>query len=416
MSQLQIDGVTIGKNTRPYLIAEVSANHNGSIDKAKECITAAARAGASAVKIQTYTADTMTIDSDTDDFLIKKGLWKGKTLYELYGEACTPFEWHAELFKHASEQKITLFSSPFDETAVDLLESLNTPAYKVASFELIDLPLISYIAGTGKPILMSTGMASKEEIRRAVDTAKQNGSEQIGLFHCISGYPTPLEEANLMSIQGLSREFDLPVGLSDHTIGNTAAIVATGLGATFFEKHFTLDRNDPGPDSAFSIEPEELTALRRNIDDAHLSIGTELVDRTRSESEKPRIQEISIFCSRPPGGGDYHREACEAHPSRFRFGAQILRLDPWKKSKKRYRTWPTRQLGLRRGIVRSWHTLFWYSHTCCNETVLSTRNQPNGPRGEPKFSKLRTLTSLLPRAAVSGCTVTNQSPTLCVIF
>ena len=285
MSQLQINGVTIGKNTRPYLIAEVSANHNGSIDKAKECITAAARAGASAVKIQTYTADTMTIDSDSEDFLIKEGLWKGKTLYELYGGACTPFEWHAELFKHASEQKITLFSSPFDETAVDLLESLNTPAYKVASFELIDLPLISYIASTGKPILMSTGMASKEEIRRAVDAAKKNGSEQIGLFHCISGYPTPLEEANLLSIQGLSREFDLPVGLSDHTIGNTAAVVATGLGATFFEKHFTLDRNDPGPDSAFSIEPEELTTLKRDIDAAHLSIGAELVDRTRSESE-----------------------------------------------------------------------------------------------------------------------------------
>ncbi len=285
MSQLQINGVTIGKNTEPYLIAEISANHNGSIEKAKECITAAARAGASAVKIQTYTADTMTIDSQTDDFLIKKGLWKGKTLYELYGEACTPFEWHPELFQHASDEKITLFSSPFDETAVDLLESLNTPAYKVASFELIDLPLIRYIASTGKPILMSTGMASREEIRRAVDTAKQNGSERVGLFHCISGYPTPLEEANLMSIQGLSREFDLPVGLSDHTIGNTAAIVATGLGATFFEKHFTLDRNDPGPDSAFSIEPEELTALKRDLDDAHLSVGAELVDRTRSESE-----------------------------------------------------------------------------------------------------------------------------------
>ena len=285
MSQLQINGVKIGKNQQPYLIAEISANHNGSIEKAKECITAAARAGASAVKIQTYTADTMTIDSQSDDFLIKKGLWKGKTLYELYGEACTPFEWHAELFKHAGEQQITLFSSPFDETAVDLLESLNTPAYKVASFELIDLPLISYIARTGKPILMSTGMASKEEILRAINTATQNGCKQIGLFHCISGYPTPLEEANLMNIQGLSRDFGLPVGLSDHTIGNTAAVVATGLGATFFEKHFTLDRKDPGPDSAFSIEPQELAALKIDIENAHMSIGAELVDRTRSESE-----------------------------------------------------------------------------------------------------------------------------------
>ena len=285
MSQLQINGVKIGSNTPPYLIAEISANHNGSIDKAKECISAAARAGASAVKIQTYTADTMTIDSKNDDFLIKKGLWEGKTLYELYGEACTPFEWHTELFKHASERKITLFSSPFDETAVDLLESLNTPAYKVASFELIDLPLISYIASTKKPVLMSTGMASKEEIRRAVDTAMKNGSEQIGLFHCISGYPTPLEEANLINIRGLIREFDLPVGLSDHTIGNTSAVVATGMGATFFEKHFTLDRNDPGPDSAFSIEPDELTALKRDIENAHLSIGGELVDRTKSEAQ-----------------------------------------------------------------------------------------------------------------------------------
>ena len=224
---IEIAGRPIGADHPPFVIAEMSGNHNQDLSRALEIVEAAAKAGAHAIKLQTYTADTMTIDSKNDDFLIKKGLWEGKTLYELYGEACTPFEWHAELFKHAGEQEITLFSSPFDETAVDLLESLNTPAYKVASFELIDLPLISYIASTGKPILMSTGMASKEEIRRAVETATQNGCEQIGLFHCISGYPTPLEEANLMSIQALSREFDLPVGLSDHTIGNTAAVVAT---------------------------------------------------------------------------------------------------------------------------------------------------------------------------------------------
>lgn len=295
MRELTIDGTRIGRETSPYLIAEISANHNGSIETAKASITAAKRAGASAVKIQTYTADTMTIDSDRDDFLITQGLWKGKTLYQLYQEACTPFEWHEELFFHAHEEDITLFSSPFDETAVDLLDSLGAPAYKIASFELIDLPLISYVAKKNKPMLMSTGMASKDEIRKAVETAVENGCEQLGLFHCISGYPTPLDEANLNNILSLKKEFKLPIGLSDHTLGNTAAIVATGLGATFFEKHFTLNRNEPGPDSAFSIEPSELESLRRDIQNAYKSLGKEIVDRPKSESANRTFRRSLYF-------------------------------------------------------------------------------------------------------------------------
>ena len=295
MREININGTRIGRDTRPYLIAELSANHNGSIEKAKASITAAHQAGASAVKIQTYTADTMTIDSHRDDFVITQGLWKGKTLYQLYQEACTPFEWHEELFAHARGEGVTLFSSPFDETAVDLLDALGAPAYKIASFELIDLPLISYVAQKNKPILMSTGMASKDEIRRAVETAIENGCEQLGLFHCISGYPTPLDEANLNTIQSLRRDFELPIGLSDHTLGNTAAIVATGLGATFFEKHFTLDRSEPGPDSAFSIEPAELETLKRDIQNAHDSLGEEIVDRPKSESENRTFRRSLYF-------------------------------------------------------------------------------------------------------------------------
>lgn len=316
MRELIINGTRIGRDTSPYLIAEISANHNGSIETAKASITAAKRAGASAVKIQTYTADTMTIDSDRDDFLITQGLWKGKTLYQLYQEACTPFEWHEELFTHAREKGITLFSSPFDETAVDLLDSLGAPAYKIASFELIDLPLISYVAKKHKPMLMSTGMASKNEIRQAVKTALENGCEQIGLFHCISGYPTPLHEANLNNIRSLREEFELPIGLSDHTLGNTAAIVATSLGATFFEKHFTLNRNEPGPDSAFSIEPSELELLKKDIQNAYNSLGKEIVDRPEAESANRRFRR-SLYFVQDVKKGD---KITEEHVRRIRPG------------------------------------------------------------------------------------------------
>jgi len=245
-SRFYINNREISRYVSPYIIAEISANHNGSIIRAKETILAAKNTGVDAVKIQTYTPDTMTIDVQNDDFLIKEGPWKDRTLYDLYSEAYTPFEWHKELFKYAESLNITLFSSPFDESAVDLLDSLDVPAYKVASFELVDLPLIKYIASKQKPIFMSTGMASYEEIGNAIETAKVSGADSIVIFHCISSYPAPLSEANLQAINLLRNEFKIEVGLSDHTKGNMASIVATSLGASAIEKHFTLDRSDGG--------------------------------------------------------------------------------------------------------------------------------------------------------------------------
>ncbi len=256
-----INAREISREKPPYIIAEVSANHNGSIIRAKETILAARNAGVDAVKIQTYTPDTMTIDVQKSDFLIEDGLWKGRSLYDLYSEAYTPFEWHKELFAYANEIGVTLFSSPFDETAVDLLDSLDAPAFKVASFEVVDLPLIKYIAKKGKPILMSTGMASSDEIGEALEAAKSVGNNNILLFHCISSYPAPLSEANLNMIPLLQKEFKIQVGLSDHTVGNLASVLATSIGATAIEKHFTIDRSDGGVDSSFSLEPNEMKAL-----------------------------------------------------------------------------------------------------------------------------------------------------------
>ena len=294
MHPIIINSRTISEENVPYIIAEVSANHNGSIDRAKKTIKAAADTGASAVKIQTYTPDTMTIDVQSEDFMVSDGIWKGYSLYELYKEAHTPFEWHAELFDYAQRIGITLFSSPFDETAVDLLESLNAPAYKVASFELVDLPLIAYIAKTSKPVLMSTGMASYNEIGEALETARMAGCHNLALFHCISSYPTPIEDSNLSSIQRLKKEFNVQVGLSDHTLGVTAAISATTLGATLIEKHFTLNRDEKGPDTSFSIEPAEFEHLVKSTNDAFLSIGTPLQERVTVE-ESNKIFRRSLY-------------------------------------------------------------------------------------------------------------------------
>ena len=277
----------IGEGEPPYIIAELSANHNGSIDRAKLSIKSAKDCGADAIKIQTYTADTMTIDCDRDEFIIKEGLWKGYKLYDLYREAHTPFEWHYELFEYAKEIGITIFSSPFDETATDLLEELNAPAYKIASFELTDLPLIAYVAKKGKPILMSTGMANFQEISDALKTAKENGCESILLFHCISSYPTPVKEANLRQILNLKKNFGVEVGLSDHTIGNTCALAAISLGASVIEKHFTLDKKDKGPDSEFSMEPNELASLTREARMVWEALGEH--DFYRPISEKSNI-------------------------------------------------------------------------------------------------------------------------------
>ena len=290
-----IDGREISVKSPPYIIAEISANHNGSIKRAKETIKAAKNAGADAVKIQTYTPDTMTIKHSSDDFIFNDGLWKGRTLYDLYTEAFTPFEWHKELFDYANNLGITIFSSPFDESAVDLLKNLNSPAYKIASFEIVDLPLISYIAKTKKPILMSTGMASLNEIREAIDTAKANGCTKIAIFHCISSYPTPLKEANIQAILKLKKEFNVHVGLSDHTLGNTASLVATSLGAPLIEKHFTLSRKDGGVDSPFSLEPHELVKLIKDINLAFSALGTKNNIRSNVETQNKSFRRSLYF-------------------------------------------------------------------------------------------------------------------------
>lgn len=283
-----IDGISIGPDHPPYIIAEISGNHNGDINKALELIRIAKQSGAQAVKIQTYTADTMTIDSDQPDFLIEGGLWHGKQLYQLYQWAHTPWQWHQPLFDEAKRLGITLFSSPFDETAVDLLEQLNTPAYKIASFELTDLMLIKKVAATGKPMIMSTGMANQQEIQQAIDTAREAGCKELLILHCISGYPTPIGDTNLATITRLKADFDVAVGLSDHTLGVTAAITGVALGAVVVEKHFTLRRDDGGPDAAFSLEPDELKQLCTSTHDAWSALGQG--DYATREAEKPNLK------------------------------------------------------------------------------------------------------------------------------
>ena len=279
----EINGRIISAENPPYIIAELSANHNGSLIKAKESILEAKRCGASAIKIQTYTADSMTIDCDLEDFKIKGGIWDGYNLYQLYEEASTPYEWHNELFRFAKENEITLFSTPFDESAVDFLNDLGAPAFKIASFELLDLPLIKYAASKGKPLLLSTGMGSLDEITDAVNAAYEGGCKQILLFHCISSYPTPTQESNIRMISFLKDKFGVEVGLSDHTLTNTAALAALTLGASAFEKHFTLSRLDKGPDSQFSIEPNEFKDLVESANECWQGLGKLSFKRSKLE-------------------------------------------------------------------------------------------------------------------------------------
>lgn len=278
-----INGRHIGPEHPPYIIAELSANHNGSLERALETIDAAQRCGADAIKLQTYTPDTMTIDCDASDFIVKGGLWDGYKLYDLYKWAQTPFEWHQVIFEYARKRGITIFSTPFDETAVDLLEGLNTPAYKIASFELLDLPLIKYVARTGKPMIMSTGMANEAEIEEAITTARDAGCKEIILLHCISSYPAPIDQSNLLQIPELGKRFGTLIGLSDHTMGTTASITAVALGACLIEKHFTLSRSDKGPDSKFSLEPAEFDQLCSHSKNAWVALGKAGYERQLAE-------------------------------------------------------------------------------------------------------------------------------------
>jgi N-acetylneuraminate synthase len=282
-AEFSIAGRKVGHGCPPYIVAEISANHGGSMQRALSVMEAAKEAGADAIKLQTYTADTLTIDHHGDDFRVVGGLWNDRYLYQLYKEAHTPWDWHPTLFAKGRELGIPVFSTPFDETAVDFLERFDPPAYKIASFELIDLPLIRRVASTRRPTILSTGMASPEEIADSIAAFRDAGGRDLMLLHCVSGYPTPASQSNLRRIAGLAAEFGCPIGLSDHTLGVEVAIAAVALGACLIEKHFTLRRADGGPDSAFSLEPDELAALVRGARAAFEALGTGAPARSEVE-------------------------------------------------------------------------------------------------------------------------------------
>jgi N-acetylneuraminate synthase len=309
MSEFSISGRPIGSQYIPYVIAEMSANHNGNIETAFRIIEEAKKAGADALKIQTYTPGTITLNSELPDFQIKGGLWEGRTLYELYQWAHTPWEWHKPLFEHAQKIGIPIFSSPFDSTAVDLLEDLNAPAYKIASFEAVDLPLIRYVAATGKPMIISTGMADAEEIQEAITAAQEGGCTELAILHCVSGYPAPAEDYNLRTIPDMIERFGLVTGLSDHTLDNTTAIASVVLGASIIEKHFTLNRNGGGPDDSFSLEPADLAALCRDSKTAWKALGQ--VDYGRKSSEQDNVQfRRSLYFVKDMKAGDMITQDC----------------------------------------------------------------------------------------------------------
>lgn len=299
---MKIETTPISRDSSPYVIAEMSGNHNGDIGRAKRLIDAARSAGASAVKLQTYRADTITIRSDRPEFRISSGLWAGRTLYDLYEEAHTPWEWHGELFAHARALGITVFSSPFDDTAVDFLEQLGAPAYKIASAEIVDWGLIERIAGTGKPVILSSGMATDQELQEALNVLRSNGAGECLLLHCISAYPTPIAESQLSRIPYLADRFGVQVGLSDHTMGSSAAIAAVALGAVAVEKHFTLARSDGGVDSAFSLEKDELRSFVDDLRGVHAAIRSDVHQRPVAEAET-RAFRRSLYFVRPVAAG-----------------------------------------------------------------------------------------------------------------
>ena len=284
ISSFSIGNFPISANGNVFVIAELSANHNGILDHALATIKAAKRAGADAIKLQTYTADTITINARNDDFRISGTIWDGKYLHDLYKEAYTPWEWHEQLFRAAADEGLVCFSSPFDFTAVDFLEQLNTPAYKIASFEITDIPLIEYVASKGKPVIISTGIAELEDIQLAVDACKRMNNNQIALLKCTSSYPAPIEEANLLMIKDLSSRFDCISGLSDHTLGIVAPVVATSLGGKIIEKHFILDRSIGGPDASFSLNENEFRAMVESVREAEKSLGN--VEYQLTEKQK----------------------------------------------------------------------------------------------------------------------------------
>ena len=285
---MKIDNFEINEDSKVFIIAELSANHNGSLETAIETIKAAKRAGADAIKFQTYTADTITLDSKSDDFKLRQGtIWDGKYLYDLYKEAYTPWEWHAELFKVAKEEGLVCFSSPFDPTSVELLEKLNAPAYKIASFEITDIPLIELVASKGKPVIISTGIAEKKDIELALDACKRMGNNDIALLKCTSSYPAPIDEANMVMVKDLAERYGVISGLSDHTMGSTVPIVATCFGAKIIEKHFILDKSIGGPDASFSMDEGEFTEMVKAVREAEKAVGK--VDYSLTDKQKRRI-------------------------------------------------------------------------------------------------------------------------------
>jgi pseudaminic acid synthase len=292
---MKINNKIISNANKPYIIAEMSANHNGDINNAYKIIDMAKAAGADAVKLQTYRPDTITIDVHTPEFMIEGGLWNEKNLYELYESAFMPWEWHKLLFDYAKKTDITIFSSPFDNTAVDLLEDLNTPAYKIASFEAVDIPLIKYVAQTGKPMIISTGMADAEEIQEAIGAAQEGGCKELAILHCVSGYPAPSGNYNLRTLVDMQQKFGLITGLSDHTIDNITSIASVALGASIIERHVTLDRNGGGPDDSFSLEPEELKQLCVGVKTAWEALGQVDYGLKSSEQDNAKFRRSLYF-------------------------------------------------------------------------------------------------------------------------
>lgn len=287
-----------------FIIAELSANHGGDIEIAKETVRAAKRAGADAIKLQTYTADTITLNVDSDDFKISQGTrWDGQYLYDLYKEASLPWEWHKDLFELSKDEGLICFSSPFDKTAVDFLEDLNTPIYKIASFEITDIPLIEYVASKKKPIIISTGVANYENIELAIQTCRNLGNNDITILKCTSSYPAPIEESNLIMMQQYAKDFNVKVGLSDHTLGNTLPIAATVLGASVIEKHFILNKEIGGPDATFSLDEKEFTKMVNAVREAEKSIGK--IDYSLTEKQKSaKLLSRSLYITKDVKAGD----------------------------------------------------------------------------------------------------------------